>query len=318
VSNLGASLDVAYNVEYGADTANQSSYALLCLLTWQVDPGNFNIWGGSDERYHITGGNGQLPHAIAASLPYGTIRSGMSLAAVARNADGSQILTFDMSGGGTSTVVADHTILAVPLPILQQRIDFSKAGLDPMMQGVLSHMTMGMCTKLNMQFSSRPWAYTGPWPGVSNGEMFTDQAVQQVWDVTRGQSGTDGILVQFGGGSLAAGLNPPAPFTDSSVSYTGGLVTQYLSQIERVFPGTIAAYTGKATLSDWPSNPYSLSAYSCWPVGYMTTYAGYEGTAQGNLHFADEHTSYKFQGYMEGGAAEGARAANEVLTAIGK
>jgi monoamine oxidase len=187
-----------------------------------------------------------------------------------------------------------------------------------MMQGVLSHMTMGDCTKLNMQFSSRPWAGSGPWPGVSNGEMFTDQAIQQVWDVTRGQAGSDGILVQFGSGSLAAGLKPPAPFTDSSTPYTSALAKQYLAQIETVFPGTTAAWTGRATLSDWPNNPYSLGAYSCWPVGYTTTYAGYEGTAQGNLHFAGEHTSYKFQGYMEGCAAEGARTANEVLAAIGK
>ncbi|MEZ0065755.1 monoamine oxidase [Streptacidiphilus sp. MAP12-20] len=317
-SKLGAFLDVAYNVEYGSDTPNQSTYALLTLLAWQVNPGSFNIWGGSDERYHIAGGNDQVPHAVAAALPAGSVQQGYTLEAIVRNSDGTQTLTFALDGGGTATVVADHTVLTVPLPILQQRIDLSRAGLDPMMQGVLSHMTMGMCTKLNMQFTSRPWAYTGPWPGVSNGEMFTDQAIQQTWDVTRGQAGSSGILVQFGSGSLAAGLNPPAPFTDSSVSYTNTLAKKYLAQIETVFPGTTAAWTGKATLSDWPSNPYSLGAYSCWPVGYVTSYAGYEGTAQGNLHFAGEHTAYNFQGYMEGGALEGQRAANEVLTAIGK
>jgi monoamine oxidase len=317
-SKLGRFLDVGYNVEYGADTVNQSSYALLCLLAWQVNPGSFNLWGGSDERYHITGGNDQVPHAIAAALPPGTVQQGFTLNAVVRNSDGTQTLTFARDGGGISTVTADHTILAVPLPILQQHVDFSRAGLDTMMQGVLAHMTMGYCTKLNMQFTARPWAGSGPWPGSSNGEMFSDQPFQQVWDVTRGQAGTDGILVQYGGGSLASGLTPPSAFTDATTSYTGRLARTYLSQIETVFPGTTAAWTGRAKLSAWHLNPYSYGAYSCWPVGYLTTYAGYEGTAQGNLHFSGEHTSYDFQGYMNGGAVEGARAATEILTAIGR
>jgi monoamine oxidase len=37
---------------------------------------------------------------------------------------------------------------------------------------------------------------------------------------------------------------------------------------------------------------------------------------QGSIHFAGEHTSVNFQGYMEGGAAEGARAALEVFHAL--
>jgi monoamine oxidase len=52
-------------------------------------------------------------------------------------------------------------------------------------------------------------------------------------------------------------------------------------------------------------------------VNYVHQYAGYERIAQGNLHFAGEHTSVDFQGYMNGGAEEGQRAGNEVLTALG-
>jgi monoamine oxidase len=48
-------------------------------------------------------------------------------------------------------------------------------------------------------------------------------------------------------------------------------------------------------------------------VGQYTQIAGYEGVAQGNIHFAGEHCSYNFQGYMEGGAREGVRAAREIL-----
>jgi monoamine oxidase len=34
---------------------------------------------------------------------------------------------------------------------------------------------------------------------------------------------------------------------------------------------------------------------------------------QGNIHFAGEHCSQDFQGYMEGGASEGVRAGSEIL-----
>ncbi|MEV6973487.1 NAD(P)/FAD-dependent oxidoreductase [Kitasatospora sp. NPDC093806] len=316
-SRLGALLDVAYTVEYGADTCAQSSFALLLMLSWQAQPGSFNIWGGSDERYHIVGGNDRLPLAIADALPPGTVRRGHTLTAVVRNADGSQTLTFDVDGGGTRTVTADHTVLAVPLPILQQRVDLSRAGLDPMMTGVLREMRMGYCTKLNMQFGGRPWRGTGPWPGVSTGECFADLPFQQAWDVTKGQPGGTGILVQYGGGSRAGGLTPPAAFTDATTPYTRALAGSYLRQIDTVWPGTSAGWNGRATLSAWHLNPYSYGAYSYWPVGYLTSYAGYEGTAQGRLHFAGEHTSYDFQGFMEGGAESGGRAAGEILTAIG-
>jgi len=54
-------------------------------------------------------------------------------------------------------------------------------------------------------------------------------------------------------------------------------------------------------------------SYSCWLVGQYTTITGYEKVRQGNIHFAGEHCSYNFQGYMEGGAREGKRAAEEIL-----
>jgi len=41
-----------------------------------------------------------------------------------------------------------------------------------------------------------------------------------------------------------------------------------------------------------------------------------EGAA-GNIFFAGEHCSADCQGFMEGGAAEGARAAKEILAQLG-
>jgi len=56
-SPMGRLLDVAYNQEYGAETTDQSALNIIYLLQFQPKPGNFSIYGASDERYHIVGGN---------------------------------------------------------------------------------------------------------------------------------------------------------------------------------------------------------------------------------------------------------------------
>ncbi|MEV0601381.1 NAD(P)/FAD-dependent oxidoreductase [Streptomyces sp. NPDC050315] len=313
-SPLGQFIDVAYNVEYGADTVDQSALALVLLMGYQPNPGRFNVWGLSDERYHITGGNDRLPKAIAAALPAGTLRMGWSLTAVTAQSDGTQTLTFS-DGGTTRTVTADHTVLAVPLPVLQ-RLDLTRAGFDTRMTNLLRDARMGYCTKLNMQFSARPWRGSGPWPGVSAGDCFTDLDAQQTWDTTKAQPGTGGILIQYGGGSLAHALTPAGAFSTEADPYVRDLAQRRLTDIERFFPGTKAAWTGRAQLSAWHRNPYALGAYSYWPVGYLHKYAGYEGVRQGNVHIGGEHTSYDFQGFMNGGATEGERAAREVIADV--
>ncbi|MGW1772460.1 flavin monoamine oxidase family protein [Streptomyces sp. NPDC002104] len=313
-SQLGRFIDVAYNVEYGADTQQQSALALVLLMGYQPNPGHFNVWGLSNERYHITGGNDQLPNAIAQALPAGSTVMGRELVAVRVSADGTQTLTFN-DAGATRTVVADHTVLCLPLPVLQ-RIDITGAGFDPLMKNLLRDARMGYCTKLNMQFTSRPWRGTGPWPGVSAGDCFTDGEVQQTWDTTKVQPGNGGILLQYGGGSLAGALTPATPFATDSDPYVRTLAGRMLTGIDAFFPGTKAAWTGRAQLSAWHRNPYSLGAYSYWPTGYLHRYAKYEGTAQGRIHIGGEHCSYDFQGFMEGGATEGERAAKEVITAL--
>ena len=63
-SPLGQLLDVAYNIEYGAETNVQSSLNMLYLLGY-VGPGQFRTFGKSNEKYHVRGGNDQIPTILA-------------------------------------------------------------------------------------------------------------------------------------------------------------------------------------------------------------------------------------------------------------
>ena len=77
--------------------------------------------------------------------------------------------------------------------------------------------------------------------------------------------------------------------------------------------GATATGNGRATLSLPHLDPNFNCSYSFWRVGQCSTIGGYEGRRQGNIHFAGEHTSVDFQGWMEGGAITCVRAAGEIL-----
>ncbi len=315
-SNMGQFLDVAYNIEYGRETNVQSSLNLVYLLGFQPKPGSFSIFGKSDERYHIVGGNQQLPTAIANSLPAGSINLNWKMTAIVNNSDGSSTLTFS-TPGGKQTATFDRVILTLPFSVLRT-LDYSQANFDSLKQTAITQLGYGTNSKLQLQFNSRFWNGTGAWPGVSTGNIYTDVGFQNTWDVTRGQPGTTGIVVDYTGGNVGASFQPKVPYSYSSNSLVQQYAGNFLKQLEEVWPGATAQYNGTATLSHPSFDPNLLGSYACWLVGQYTGFSGYEKARQpypqGKIHFAGEHCSINFQGFMEGGAEEGARAANEILT----
>jgi monoamine oxidase len=316
-SNFGALLDSAYNQEYGLDTTQQSSLNLVYLLGFQPKPGEFSIYGKSDERYHILGGNEQLPLAIASQLqtatPQCTINLQWRMTAIATNADGSVTCTFS-TPRGTQSQTFDRVILTIPFSVLRT-LNYSKAGFDRLKRTAITQLGYGTNSKFNLQFNSRFWNSTGPWPGVSDGNIYTDLPFLDAWDATRGQPGATGIVVLFTGGSHGAAIKTSAPYeTFPGSSDAAPYIQQFLGQLDTVWPGAISQWNGLATISTPWSDPNLLGSYACWKVGQYVGFSGYEGMRQGNIHFAGEHCSTNFQGYMEGGAEEGARAAGEILS----
>jgi monoamine oxidase len=304
-SRMGRLLDVAYNIEYGAETRDQSALNLMYLLGYGAKPGNFLIFGKSDERFHIAGGNQRLPEAIASYLGYRNIKLGWTMQSVAQSPGGEVTMTFS-TGGTTQTVKADHVILALPFAVLRT-LDYSGAGFDQRKKTAITQMGAGKNGKLQLQFDRRYWNQLG-----SNGAVFTDIGLQSAWDVSRAQAGESGILVDYSGGNIAASYKPSSPYSSGVTGYA----KQFLAQLEVVYPGIGRYWNGKSTLSAPFLDANLKLAYSYWKPRQYVGFGGYERVAQGNVHFAGEHTSVDFQGYMEGGASEGVRAAGEILALL--
>ncbi|MFL6010511.1 MAG: flavin monoamine oxidase family protein [Gaiellaceae bacterium] len=298
-SNLGRVLDIAYNIEYGADCSRQSALNLIYLLGYQGQ-GQFRVFGKSNEKYHVRGGNEQIAQGLGAALS-GEISLGTALTSIKLNPGGSYTLTFAQDTS-SFTVTADHVVLALPFSLLRS-VSYSKAGFEPRKVTAIRELPMGTNSKLHVEFKDRFWYGAG-----NNGNTYADTGYQNTWEVSRAQGGGrgKGLLVDYTGGTVGASFGSGTAETRAQ---------QFMTQLQPQFPGTNVAshWTGRASVDFWLGNPWTKGSYSYWKVGQYTKFSGMEKERQGNCHFCGEHTSQDFQGYLNGAVETGARAAGEIL-----
>jgi monoamine oxidase len=310
---MGQLLDVAYVIEYGADSTKQSALNLIYLLAFQPDEDTFAAFGESDERFHIRGGNQQLPERMAESLGP-AVKTGYRMTRLRQTAGGRYKVTFER-GSGTTEVTADWVVLALPFAVLRD-LDYSDAGFDDLKDQAIQELGRGHNGKLQLQFTNRLWTGTGPWPGKGNGNTFSDVGYQASWESTRAQAGTNGILVLYSGGSVSDAMKTTSAFATATDAKVRQDADKGLGQIDKVFSGVMSRYNGKATQSLPHKSGFFKLAYSFYKPGQYTQFAGYEGARQGGVLFCGEHTSTDFQGFMEGGAITGKQTARELAKLI--
>jgi monoamine oxidase len=297
-SKFGQLLEICYEGEYGGDAEVQSGLNLLYLLGFSTK--NFEILGESDERFHIRGGTDLLTTRLAEKLP-GQITMESELVAIERKSNGKYALSFK-EGGPTKTVTADRVILALPFSIMRSSVDFSKAGFKNLKKIAIREQGMGTNSKLMVQFTNRYWRTLG-----NTGETFSDRGYGTTWESSRVQPGNSGLLNGWNGGTDGVRQDGPDQV----------LAQRFLAQIEPVLPGISARYNGRAKNDHWPSYPWTKGSYSFLKVGQYQRFSGVEREVEGACHFAGEHTSIDFPGWLEGGVESGERAAEEVASALG-
>ena len=295
-SRLGRLLDVAYNIEYGAESTVQSSLNMLYLLGY-AGPGQFRTFGKSNEKFHVHGGNDQVATALAAKVG-SQLQTSRPLLAIKRNTDGTYTLTFG-NGSGTVTRTYQHVVLALPFSTLRL-VDYSAAGFGQAKTWAIEELGMGTNSKVHVQFKSRFWRDQG-----CTGETYSDRGYQNTWEVSRAQGGTSGLLVWYTGG------NPGAAVGSGTVA--SQVQKNFLPSVEPVLPGATKQWNGKATRDYWTGYEWTRGSYSYWKTGQYARFSGAEGEASGNCHFAGEHTSQDNQGYLQGAVETGQRAASEIL-----
>jgi monoamine oxidase len=136
---------------------------------------------------------------------------------------------------------------------------------------------------------------------------FTDLPFQACWDTSRGQRGQNAILTNFTGGRHGLAIGEGA-LQDRA--------REFIANADKVFPGTAAAYTGKAVRQIWPTYAWSQGSYTCFRPGQFQRYFRALAEPQGKLIFAGEHTVDE-SGFMNAAVESGERAATLALGALG-
>jgi monoamine oxidase len=308
---IGRMFDSSCQGLLGLDTHEQSALNLLYLFGPQDTSSAAILPRPLQSSSKIDGGNQQLPLAIARSLPQDSIRLQHQLLAIEKLQDQSLQLTFS-TPEGSKQVQCDHAILTLPFTTLRN-VDYRQAGFDALKRRAIEELGYGTISKLFLQFDEPYWYEQGPWPSPHSGFITTDLAIQTLWDESIGQNSGGALLVDYTSGPRGSAYTPSKPYSDSSSTDIQRYAVDCLQQLEQVLPGISQHYTGKAALSFPTGDPYLLGSYSCWKVGQYTGFSGYEGVRQGPIHFAGEHCSVEFQGFMEGAGREGARAAREII-----
>ena len=290
-------LDVAYTTEYGLEIDEQSAWNLLRMIDTNPDP--FRIFGDSDERFHVRGGNDLVPGALARALG-DRIELGHELRRVAAVSGGGYRLSFETERG-IEEVTAERVVFALPFTLLRT-VELG-VELPPVKRKAIDELGYGTNAKLMVGFSERTWRTEGG----SNGSVLSDRPFQLTWESTRLQHGSAGIVVVFTGGKRGR---------EMGLGTADAQAEQFAREFDRIFPGIAAKRIGEVRFH-WPSFTWVRGSYACYRPGQWTSICGAEGERVGNLHFAGEHTSVDFQGFMEGGLESGERVANEIFEDLG-
>lgn len=303
-------VEAAYIGEYGREIDEQSCLNFLFFIhadrRAKFEP--FGVY--SDERYHVIGGNEQIPRGLAGQLQ-AEITLGKFLVAARKDSGGRVVLTFQ-NGSRTTDVTHDAVVFAIPFTTLRQ-VDLRGLALPDWKLFAINNLQYGTNAKLMVGFNGRPWQDVGG-EGTSYAHGLAN--LQGTWETNPSRATAEhAILTDYTGGRLGERLNPRNPQMEAEF---------FLRDLGLVFAGASARATRDSKgrllvdLWHWPSQPLWQGSYTCNQPGYFTTIADNEGKPVGNVYFAGEHANsfYVWQGFMEGAVTSGFDAANQLLNDI--
>jgi monoamine oxidase len=244
--------------------------------------------------YRIDGGNDRLPVALAAALGE---RIQLNTEVVALSHRGSTVRVSVKTGRALAQINCDYAVLAVPATLLR-RMPITPA-LPAQQHDAISRLKYGHGTKTLLQFSSRFWRVAGRPRAFGSPLPFG-----AVWDGAEEQRGRAGILALLAGGNASdatqaiVAKHGPRGLVDA-LDWLGARDAELLTSRQIV----------------WEQDPFARGGYAYFDPTFDPALRPWLARPAGRLFFAGEHTSFKWQGYMNGAVESGRRAAAEVASA---
>ena len=242
--------------------------------------------------YRIEGGNDRLTAALAAPLGE-RLKLATELVGVSHRGPG--IRASVRNGRTLAQITCDYLVFALPATLLR-RIPITPA-LPAQQHAAIAALKYGRATKSLLQFSTRFWRAPGRPRAFASALPFG-----AIWDANEEQRGRPGILAL-----LAAGTSSDA--TREVVTREG---PQGLAGSLDWLGAKRAELLGMRQFH-WDTDPWSRGGYAYFDPAFDPSARAWLSRPFGHLFFAGEHTSLRWQGYMNGAVESGRRAAAEVL-----
>ncbi len=244
---------------------------------------------GQGEMFRLTGGNDRLATEMARRLR-GKVLLGTVLRRV-RDRRGKIRATVE-SASGVAEIAADYLVVALPASTARDVI-FDPA-LPDAQHRAISRLKYGAATRLLLQFERRFWQKRGR-PNAFG----TDQDTGAFWDGNEQQTGA-AILSLLAGGSASRALQARLA--------SGGpaAVVDELRWLGR--PAPLLASRSIV----WEDDLWARGGYAYFDPAFDPLWRDWLARPHGRILFAGEHTSLRWQGYMNGAIESGLRAAAEI------
>lgn len=245
----------------------------------------------AERTYRVVGGNDQIAAALAAPLG-DRLRLGTELVALSQR--GRRVRASLKHKRQTQQLTCDYVVCTLPASVLR-RIPITPS-LPAQQHTAIATLKYGRATKTLLQFSSRFWRVPGRPSAYGSPLPFG-----AVWDANEEQRGKPAILSLLAGGSAS----------DATIE-----------MVDRDGPAALARQLGwlgaqraqvvGAHHVSWEADPLARGGYAFFDPAFSAELRHWLPQPCGRLVFAGEHTSLRWQGYMNGAVESGRRAAADV------
>jgi monoamine oxidase len=274
-----------------ADPEELSLLALVDQFAGGDEAGGNSPPGPPGPMFRIAGGNDRLPTALAARLG-GRIQLGTELVAV--SVRGKSVHSVLKHGRTSAPLTSDYLVLALPASVLR-RVPITPA-LPAHQHEAIANLKYGRATKTLLQFSRRFWRAPGR-PRAFGSPL----SYGAIWEGNEEQTGRSGILTLLAGGTAS-------DQTQAIVAKSG--IGRFADGL--AFLGAEFAELGASRQVVWESDPLARGGYAFFDPSFDPSLRDWLARPAGRLFFAGEHTSIRWQGYMNGAVESGRRAAAEI------
>ena len=243
------------------------------------------------EFFRIDGGNDRLVDALVGATPARLLLR-HAIRAVAHAVDRVVVSVTD-DAGLAQRIEGDYLVMTLPASTL--RAVEIRPALPDEQRHAIERLSYGRATKALVQSSSELF-------GLRHARAFaTDEAVGAFWDGSEEQGSAASIVAFLAGGSASGPLRERAT--------AGGRAL--LSEL--CWLGMNRAPVTAVHVGDWTADPWARGGYAFIDPGFDPAWRPLLGRRAGRIVFAGEHTSERWQGYMNGAVETGQRAARDLL-----